>query len=345
MDFPKTLAPKFHINRPARPMLARVAESMFWMSRYIERAEHIARLLLVHTNVLMDMGELAPKLEQRLWLGVLRVLNLDKTPEAEAMFDDSIPESEIAQRVGRYMTFSADNPNCLLECLTKARENARSIRENISAEMWQELNTMYWTFRADETRTRFEEEPQEMYRQVMNGSFLFQGLTNQTLPHSQAWHFSQLAKHLERGDITCRILETKFEVLRAAEGALQTTPIRNIHWMAVLRSCCAIEAYRRVQPGDLDPLHVAAFLILENELPRSVCYSVRHSHEAVCGIRRGVGSPEVDEAERVLGRLRAELENADPGEIVYDGVQAYLQKVREKIAVAGMAVQRAYFLH
>lgn len=345
MDLPTTIAPKFHINRGAKPMLSRVAESMYWMARYVERAEHIARLVLIHTNVLMDMGELAPKLEQKLWQGVLRVLNLDQLPDAAAIFNGVQSEAEIAQRVGHFMSFNDNNPNSLLECLTKARENARSIRENISAEMWEELNTLYWTFRSDEARTRFSEEPHEMYKLVMNGSFLFQGLTNQTLPHGQAWHFSQLAKHLERGDITCRILETKFDVLRSAEGALQTTPLRNIHWMAVLRSCCAIEAYRRVQPGDLDPIHVAAFLVLENDLPRSVCYCVRHCYEAVCGIHKGVGAAEVDEAERVLGRLKAQLENADPGEILADGVQPYLAKVREKLAVAGMAVQRAYFLH
>src|SRR5438552_1735631 len=195
------LPPKFLSHAAARPMLARDADSMYWMSRYVERAEHVARLLLVNSNLLMDVGELAPTLQQRQWQSVLTVFRL----EAPAPQDGGAAGgAALGARVAQYMVFDRDNPNSLLNCITRARENARAIRENISAEMWESLNTVYWSLRGDEARGRFEESPDDFYRQVMLASMLFQGLTDQTQPHDQGWQFTQLGKYLERVDVTCR---------------------------------------------------------------------------------------------------------------------------------------------
>ena len=130
--------PKFPSHTAARPMLARDADSMYWMNRYVERAEHIARLLLVNSNLLMDVGELAPTLQQRQWQSVLTVFRLEP---AQMPAGDG---AAFGSRVAQFMVFDRDNPNSLLNCLTRARENARGIRENISAEMWESLNTLYW---------------------------------------------------------------------------------------------------------------------------------------------------------------------------------------------------------
>src|SRR6058998_162104 len=123
------LPPKFLSHAPARPMLARDADSMYWMSRYVERAEHVARLLLVNSNLLMDVGELAPTLQQRQWQSVLTVFRIEAPPPSDG-------GAALGARVAQYMVFDRDNPNSLLNCITRARENARAIRENISAEMW-----------------------------------------------------------------------------------------------------------------------------------------------------------------------------------------------------------------
>jgi len=335
-------ASKFQPNRPAKPMLARVAESMYWMSRYIERAEHVARLVLVNDNVLTDVGDIDPQLQRKLWQGLLEVLRLEEEPRAAELL--AAIDMGTAQRVAAYMTFDPDNPNSLLTCLTKARENARSIREMISSEMWEALNTLYWAIRADDARGRFDEAPQETLRQVMTGSFLFQGLTSHTMAHEQGRLFAELAKFLERADITCRIVDSKFEILRAAEQHLEG-PLRNIHWMAVLKSCCSIEAYRRLHPGDVDPVNVALFLILEQHIPRSVSYGVRRAHEAVAAIGAGTGPHTPGAAERVLARLDVQLESSEPGEILAEGVQNYLRGIREKIAQAVLELQKEYFLH
>src|SRR5437762_2677748 len=131
-----TTQAKFSLSRPPRPMLSRDADAVYWMSRYVERSEHVARLLLVNSNLLMDVGELAPTLQQRQWQSVLTVLRCDS----------GFPAGDwgMAVRVAQYMVFDAENPSSISNCLTRARENARGIRENISSEMWECLNTLYW---------------------------------------------------------------------------------------------------------------------------------------------------------------------------------------------------------
>src|SRR6476661_7593365 len=202
-QFAIPLPPKSLSHAAARPMLARDADSMYWMSRYVERAEHVARLLLVNSNLLMDVGELAPTLQQRQWQSVMTVFRLDPAQ----LPGDGAPAIFFGPRVAQHMVFDRENPNSLLNCLTRARENARGIRENISAEMWECLNTLYWFIRSDDAQTRFEESPDDFYRHIMSGSMLFQGLTDQTLTHDQGWHFTQLGKYLERIDVTSRVID------------------------------------------------------------------------------------------------------------------------------------------
>ena len=327
--------PKFHMHQAARPMLARDADSMSWMSRYVERSEHVARLLLVNANLLMDVGELAPTLQRRQWQSVLNVVRVHDLPPPG--------EGSLGNRVAQFMTFDPENPSSLLNCLTRARENARGIRENISAEMWEALNTLYWSIRSDDAKVRFEDSPDDFFRQIMAGSFLFQGLTDQTITHDQGWQFAQLGKYLERVDVTCRVIETKFSILRSADNLLAGA-LRNIHWMAVLRSCCSIEAYRRQNVGDMDPLKVASFLILERTFPRSIRFSVGRAHDAISAIRQEVNPLAIDPAERILGRLDAQLEYGELSEILGEGLPSYLTKIQEQIAEAGLAVQNAYFL-
>ena len=178
----------------------------------------------------------------------------------------------------------------------------------------------------------------------MIASLLFQGLADETLPHDQGWQFTQLGKLLERVDVTCRIIETKFSILRSADN-LMAGAMRNIQWMAVLRSCCSIEAYRRQHVGDMDPLKVASFLILERTFPRSIRYCVEQAHGAISAIRAEVNPLAIDPAERVLGRLNTQLEYAEISEILSEGLPAYLTRIQTNVAEAGFAVQKSYFLH
>jgi uncharacterized alpha-E superfamily protein len=331
---------KFSLSRPPRPMLSRDADAIYWMSRYVERAEHVARILWVNSNLLIDVGELAPDLQLRQWQSVVAIMRAGVLPEPPA--DEAGAEAVVAQRVAQHMVFNADNPNSLFSCISRARENARAVRETISAEMWENLNTLYWTLH--DAPARFDEAPDDFYRQVIYGSMLFQGLTDQTLAHDQRWHFAQLGKYLERIDVTSRIIEIKFDILRAAEPKLEK-PIRNIHWMGVLRSCCSIEAYRRNDVGDMDPLRVATFLILEPDFPRSIRFAVKHAHDAIAAIRAELDPRGIDPAERTLGRLMAQLDYAERTEITRSGVPQYLHKIQADVIDAALAIQKTYFLH
>jgi len=202
---------------------------------------------------------------------------------------------------------------------------------------------LYWAIKGDDAQARFEDSPQDMFHQIMSGSFLFQGLTNQTIQHDQAWLFAQLGKHMERCDMTCRIIETKHDILRAAESELDE-PTRNIHWMAVLRSCCSINEYRRAYPGHMEPARVAAFLILAPHFPRSVAYSVRHAHDAASRIRSAVNPHTIEQAERILGRLNGQLTNADAAELTSGDLSVFLRNTVAQIRVANEAIYKAYFL-
>src|SRR4051812_11752283 len=192
----------------SRPMLSRDADSMYWMSRYIERAEHVARIALINANLLMDVGDLAPDLYFRQWHSVLEILRLHQEDIPGALIAAEYQASAtVEERIRKYLTFGESNPSSLLNCLTHARENARAIRENISAEMWESINALYWSIRADDAQQRFAESPEEFFRGIMSGSMVFQGLTDQTLAHEQPWLFTQVAKYLERIDVTARVIE------------------------------------------------------------------------------------------------------------------------------------------
>ena len=330
---------KFREHPASRPLLARDADSMYWMSRYIERAEHVARLLLVNSNLLVDVGDLSPALQEKQWNSVLTIM---RSPAPKASNNGN--STRAGAMVPRYMTFDADNSNSLITCVTRARENARAVRENISAEMWECVNTLYWAIRGDDAAARFEDSPDDFFRMVMNASMLFQGLTDQTMDHDQRWLFTQLGKYLERIDVSCGIVDTKYGILQASEQRLEGA-LRNIHWMAVLRSCCSLEAYRRQHVGDMEPLRVASFLILERKYPRSIRYAVAMAHEAIGKIRAEVNVLAIDPAERILGRLDAQLEYAEIGEILSEGLSPYLQKIRYQVMETAAAVQKSYFLH
>ncbi|HEY9677145.1 MAG TPA: alpha-E domain-containing protein [Drouetiella sp.] len=323
-----------------RPMLSRVAESMYWMSRYVERAEHIARIVLVNSHMLIDLGELEQDMQEKQWLGVLRILRLDQRAEVQETIAAGKPL--IGQHVSGFMT--SESNRSLISALTKARENARSIRENISLEMWETLNTLYWSLLGDDVKQRFDESPEEVFHSVIMGSLLFQGVSDQTLPHSQSWQFIQLAKYLERADMICRIVDTNFDILQSS-GDFCETPLRNIQWMGVLRSCCSIEAYQRKYIGDLDPLNLAAFLLLDAESPRNVRYSIRAAKEAIAGIAGSVHTTDTDACERILGRLAARLEYAEISELAGDRLKPFISKLQASISEASNAIENAYFLH
>ena len=239
----ETVATGFELDRIPRPVLVREADSTYWMSRYIERVENVARLMLVSVESLLDARDLAPKLLERQWQSVLRIMHVPLPPDsAEPM----------AQRISMHMTFREDNSSSLIASLTRARENARGIREGISSDMWEHINMLYWNIRADDAKTKFNEAPAAFLQQIITGAMTFHGITDQTLPHDQRWNFAQLGRFFERIAFTCRTLQDKL-ALAAAQTGPGDVPLATCR---ASRRCVAAIHWKRIVapiPASLSP--------------------------------------------------------------------------------------------
>lgn len=298
-------------------MLSRSAESLYWLSRYVERAENIARFIAVNLHLNLD---LAVSVGDQ-WEPLVRTTG-DWATFAERH------RRATRESVIEFLTFDAEYPNSILSCLARARENARGQRQVISSEMWEHVNHTYLTVRSA-TRDQVHEFPHDFYDRVKTASHTFVGITNATMSHGEPWQFSQLGRMLERADKTSRILDVKYFILLPALGDVGT-PFDNVQWSALLRSASAFEMYLK-RYGLVTPASVAEFLILDRDFPRSIHACIIEAEEAM---RRITGSPEgtfSNPAERRLGQLRAQLAYANIEDIIADGLHEFLDDFQARL--------------
>jgi uncharacterized alpha-E superfamily protein len=322
---------------PATVMLSRVASSLYWMGRYLERAENIARLLDVNIQLLIDFGSIGDQRIKEHWVPVLR------TAGDEDLFFQLYPKADSAS-VTEFMTFHRDNPNSVFSCVGAARENARQVRDQISIEMWEVLNEAHLFLLSKDAHQVWREGPSAFYDQVKRFSHLFQGLADSTFSRTEGWDFIQFGKYLERADKTTRILDMKYHILLPSPtdvgGAVDTA-----QWQAVLRSTSALEAYRRFYVTEILPRKVAEFLVLSDTFPRSLRYCLRQMDDSLGrmgGGHRPVRPPGPAVAD--FDRLRGGLERLTINEIIADGLHEYLQDAQ---AVVGCLATHVYdtFIH
>ncbi|HUJ76316.1 MAG TPA: alpha-E domain-containing protein, partial [bacterium] len=236
-------------------MLSRVGDAIYWMSRYIERAENVARFVDANIHMMLDLPQ-----EDEQWLPLL------STTGDEALYTQRY-RAATRENVERFVTFDRENPNSILSCLRAARENARSIREYITTEMWEHLNSFFLTVRDAATDGPME-LPHAFYSGIMRASHQFIGATDATMSHGEGWHFGVLGRLLERADKTSRILDAKYFVLLPSVNYVGSV-YDDIQWAAVLRSTSALQMYRQ-RFGQISPSRVIEFLLLSAEFPRSV---------------------------------------------------------------------------
>src|ERR1017187_3014573 len=260
-------------------MLSRVADSIYWMSRYIERAENVARFIDVNLNLMLDL----PAGSTQQWWPLV-----DTTGDHEEFTRRYGAATQ--QSVMQFLTFDADNPNSILSCLRAARENARSVREIISSEMWEQLNKFYLMVTSAVASPEVLEDPHEFFNGVRMSSHLFAGVAEATMTHGEAWHFSRLGRMLERADKTSRILDVKYFILLPTIADVGTT-VDDLQWAAVLRSASAFEMYRKTH-GRIGPRRVVEFLLLNAEFPRAIHHCLIASRESVHAIS---GTPRSEE--------------------------------------------------
>jgi uncharacterized alpha-E superfamily protein len=313
-------------------MLSRVADSLYWMSRYIERAENDARLLDVNLQLLLDLGGEADAMQH--WAPV--IASLEETDTFDSLYEAADEAS-----VTEFLTLQRQNPNSIISCLTLARENARTTREQISSEMWEEINRLYLFVQSEGAGRLLLSSPHQFFKQVITGSHLFQGVTDATMTHGEGWDFIRIGTLLERADSTSRILDVKYHILLPT-GENVGGNVDTIQWMGVLKSCSALEAYCKLYVSQVAPWKVAEFLITHQEFPRSIRYcvdSLDHALHRISGVDESRYS---NEAERLSGRLRSDVDFVTIGEIFEFGLHEYLTQIQERLVEVSNAMHATY---
>lgn len=294
-------------------MLSRVADSLYWMSRYLERAEHTARLVDVNLDLLLDQGPASSAEHQ--WL-LLQSLDIRLGEGAPPLAD--------AYGIARLLTFDRANSNSIISCIETARENARQVREEISSEMYEQLNRLYLKARGPDVEDEWAAQPSQFFDDVKEGAHLFQGVTDDTISHGQAWQFIRVGRALERVAATVRLLQAHWPNL----GVEDPTRANYLEWVGLLKSCTCFEAYCKQYTADMQPRRIIEFLLLNDQMPRSVRFCTDRIEDALAAIGEDTGRRSKDtRLLRVAGKLRAQLDYVGVDDILNDGLLPFLEDV------------------
>lgn len=308
-------------------MLSRVADRIFWLSRQMERAENMARILGVTSNLVMFGTK---DVQQQ---NLLAPLSITGTEEAFLARHDKLTLAALIE----FMALDEKNPSSIYCCLKGARENAHSVRWQITSEMWETLNSTWLELRGMKPARVTGAGATRFFDWVKDRSHLFRGVTYGTILRGEAFNFSRLGTHLERADNTARILDVKYHVLLPSVadvgGALDF-----YQWTALLRSVSSFESYRQLYRDQIYPIKVAQLLILERRMPRSLaaCFDlIKDSMDRIEGQHDQA-------AKRLTYELHARLTHADIEEIFQGGLHEYLNACLADISELGSRIERAY---
>jgi uncharacterized alpha-E superfamily protein len=307
-------------------MLSRVADSLYWMSRYLERAEHTARVIDVGLNLMLDQSQAAG---ERRWRRLL--LSLHAPPQ--------VAEASDPYQIMRAMTFDMSSEISIAACVASARENLRQVREQISSEMWEQLNRLFLQVKSTSIDDIWNSGSHEFFRAVKEGAHLFQGITDSTMNHGEGWQFIQVGRFIERASATATLLDSYLNELIQD----QTSVTRSyLDWVGLLKSCTAFEAYCKVYTADLRPDRIAEFLLLNAECPRSVRFAADTMQVAFQAVADATGTRKAGRVNRLAGRLRASLSFGQIDEIMESGLHAYLADIQRQCAQIHTAIQQTY---
>jgi uncharacterized alpha-E superfamily protein len=298
------------------------------MSRYLERAEHTARLIEVDLQLRLDQS---PESGAGRWL---RLLNALQTLGPE---DPKIDAASITH----LLTLERTNPSSILSCVSAARENLRQVREQCSTEMWEQLNRLYLQVSNTSKAESWLLNSHIFFRAVLEGAHLFQGVTDSTMSHGEGWQYIQLGRYVERTDTLARLIGTHFGSLtQPPDQAVESEEY--LEWVGLLKSCAAFEAYCKTYTAEMRPLRVAEFLLLNPEFPHSVRFSVDMVHASLARIGE-MTERKAEQPVRLAGRLQATLNFSQIEEILASGASAYVDSVRWQCAQAHTAIHQVYF--
>ena len=311
-------------------MLSRTADHLYWMARYTERAENLARMLDVNSR--MSLLPQGAEIVEQGWIATLTIIGL--MDAFRQRYDEVTPANVIA-----FMAFDRANPISIYSCVRAARENARAVRGTLTSEIWETLNATWLEMRAASLRSSTEAELGNFFEWVKYRSHVARGVVQGTMLQDEAWHFTWLGTYLERADSTARILDVKYHLLLPrGEDAGGSTDY--YQWSALLHSVSAFEIYRRVYRDLITPRRVAELMVLRDDMPRSLrrCISQVYTHLAA------VKNAHSAETERRAGELQASLHFGRIDTIFDVGLHEYLVRFLGQVRDLGDRVARDFLV-
>ena len=318
-------------------MLSRTADHLFWMARYMERAENTARMLDVNyqTGLLPQHDDNA---EEEGWRGLLSISELTLSFSKKY-------EQVTARNVMDFMVRDETNPSSIASCVSAARENARAVRGALTTEVWETQNQTWLEFMRVLQDPAFERDPSSLFEWVKFRSHLSRGVTVGTMLQDEALHFLRIGTFLERADNTARLLDVKFQALAGGDyfgptAAKEGLEVDFYHWSAILRSVSGFEIYRKVYRNVIHPEKVAELLILRPDMPRSLAACL---NDLVVNLEM-VANQQSSETLRRAGRLRADLKYVRIDEILATGLHAYLTQFLDRVNDIGVGISRDFLV-
>lgn len=309
-------------------MLSRIADSLFWIGRYMERADNTARILDVNYHMLLEQPPDTYKLR---WDPL--VLITSESP----LFYPKYGEASAAT-VFEFLGFDESNPSSILQCIMNARENARTIRDRISREMWEDINSLYHKV----IKLKDEDGLTYFCDVVKRGGHRFHGVCEATMTRDDGWYFLQAGAAIERAEMTARILDVHYH--RLLEGPEILSEARSHAWVAMLKSVAAFEFYKR-QYSQIEPQKVSELMLLDARHPRSVRYNIGQLQNSLLSISGSVPGTYANEAERLTGRLHERLTYDRIEEIFDRGLHNSLTELQKTCQEIGEQITRTYFYY
>ena len=309
-------------------MLSRVADNLYWMSRYIERAEHTARLVDVTLDLIPDRSLEA---NQQAWA---RVFSSLRVPEPTVATLDAYQLTQI-------LTLDASNQASILAHISNARENTRQVREQVSSEMWEQINRLYLDLKETNLKKIWRDQPHDFFQKVKQGAHLLQGICDSTMNHGEGWHFIQVGQYIERVANVAALLNVHVQNT-PDPGQEVLTSEQYLDWVGLLRYCTAFEAYCKIYTAETRFDRIAEFLLLDDQFPHSVHFSVNRIRTALNAIAEATDIRKNNQVNRRVGRLKAMLDYDQIDEVLSGDLQDYLNTIQQQCSQIHAVIYQTY---
>lgn len=311
-------------------MLSRVAYSIYWMSRYIERAENYARFMDVNFNLSL---ELPPTISEQ-WKPLI-------VTTGDWKLYESLYETVDKKNAIKFLAFDKENPNSISNCLFNARENARAIRPEITKEVWEQINHLYYMVKDGREKKLWQKkDPRNFFIEVKKGCQLVYGILDATISRNDGWHFGNIGKLLERADKTSRFLDVKYHILLPDPSDVGS-PLDLIQWAALLKSVSSFDMYRK-KHGKLSATLISSFLIFDKAFPRAMLRCLIIAEKSLNQISKS-NVDYYNEAQKKLGLLKSQLAYSDIHDIIKQGMHEFLDDFQRRLNEITEAIYKDFF--